>query len=504
LKILKIYLFILCLTLPLFATEKVKVFALHSYSQEYAWTKNQHVGFVSALNKTNKKFEFYTEYLDTKRVKLTPEYEKNFFEYLKNRYKDTNPDLIYVTDDNALEFILRNYKELFDDAQNIPVFFSGINNLQMQTILPSEHFAGVYETKEIKPNIELVKQFSPQTRDIYFLGDNSSTYLSIQKEILLQQENFKTLNFHFISDEHISNIKTMLPNAERSFIILTTIGNFKDDNNKTLLVEESIEKIKENKNVIILSMEDAYMIQGVVGGYVTSGSKQGQKVASLVLQYLNQKSLLNIESVLKSPNVYMFNSKELVNSRIILSEYIARNATFVAQNETFIEKNRALLLNILTIALIFSIFGAIVIFALQGKRYSKQVKKLQELKNTVATLNLQEQFIDNLLSFNDVGYWKLNLKTNELFVSKELYNILEIKDNIYKDDSNLLTYFIHLDDKQLFKEKLNLAKESKSSVKFNHRVVTSNNIVLKATHFIYTQYLNDEASLLIGIIKFEK
>lgn len=486
------------------SADKVKVFALHSYSQEYAWTKNQHVGFVSALNITNKTFEFYTEYLDTKRVQLTPEYEKNFFEYLKNKYKDTNPDVIYVTDDDALEFILRNYKELFNDANNIPIFFSGINNLQMQTILPKEHFAGVYQVEEIRQNIELIKQFSPQTRDIYFIGDSSSTYLNMQKEILLQQENFKNLTFHFISDEHISNIQAMLPNTPRSFVVLTTIGHLKNDNNETLLIEESIEKIKENKNIIILTMQDSYMIQGVVGGYVTSGNKQGKKAAHLVLQYLRQKSLLNIESIAESPNVYMFNSKELVNSRIILSEYIARDATFVGKNEDFVEKNRSMLLNILTIALVFSIFGAITIFALQRKKCNKQAKKLQELENIKVTFNLQEQFLENLLSFNDVGYWKLDTLTNKLFVSKELFHILEIKDDIYKDDSNLLFYFIHLDDKQLFKEKLKLAKQSKSSVKFNHRIITSSKVVLEATHLIYTQEMHDAASLLIGIIKFEK
>ncbi|MCX6076120.1 MAG: diguanylate cyclase [Campylobacterales bacterium] len=503
-KFLKNLLFIILLSLPLFGSEKIKIFILHSYSQEYGWTKNQHEGFVSALNKSNQKFEFYTEYLDTKRVKLTPEYERNFFKYLKNRYQESTPDVIYVTDDNALEFIFKNYKELFTNSAKIPLFFSGINNLEMQNILPSEQFAGVYETKEIKPNIELIKQFSPQTRDIYFVGDNSSTYLSIKKEIQIQQENFKNLNFYFISDEHLSVVQTMLPSTARSFVFLTTIGNFKDDSENTLLVEESIEKIKENKNLIILSMEDAYMLQGVVGGYVTSGNKQGEEAANLVLQYLDAKSLLNVKSLLKSPNIYMFNSKELINSRIILSEYIARDATFVGKHQDFIEKNQSILLNIFTIALIISIFGAVTTFALQRKRCKKQSTKMQQLENIKSTLHLKEQFIDNLLSFKDVGFWKLDTKTDKLFVSEELLNILEIKYDIYKDDSKLLSYFVHLDDKQLFEEKLNIAKESKSPIKFSHKMFTSSNQVLHATHLIYTEFLNQEPSLLIGIIKFEK
>ncbi len=500
---LKNILLILLLSLPLVASPKVKVFTLHSYSQEYPWTKNQHVGFVEGISKSNQKFELYTEYLDTKRLELTSEYEKNYLNYLQLKYKNSEPDMIYVTDDNALTFIHKYYRELFPNVNAIPIFFSGINNLAMQNILPSEQFVGVYETKEIKPNLELIKQFSPQTRDIYFVGDDSSTYFNIQKEIQLQKESFKNLTFHFISDEKISKVKTMLSKESKNFVLLTTIGNFKDDNNNTLLVQESIEKLKENQNLIILSMEDAYMFHGVVGGFVTSGNKQGEEAANLVLKYLQEKSLHNVKSLLKSPNVYMFNSKELINARVILSEYIARDAIFLGKNQDFIEKNQSLLLNILTIAFVLSIFGAITIFALQRKRCAKQSAKLHLLENIRVELHSKEHFITHLLPLNRVGYWKYNLLTNELFLSQELLNILEITDNTYKEDSKFLSYFVHLEDKQLFEEKMNFAKESQTTLQFNHRIVSCNKYILHVTHHIYTEFSNHKPSLLIGIMKFD-
>lgn len=86
---------------------------LHSYSEEYPWTKGQHSSFISNLNKINVHFEFYTEYLDSKRLELTTEYKNNFIQYLKLKYANKNPDLIYVTDDNALKLIAENHNKIF-------------------------------------------------------------------------------------------------------------------------------------------------------------------------------------------------------------------------------------------------------------------------------------------------------------------------------------------------------------------------------------------------------
>jgi len=230
LQLLRTILLAIFISLSLSASDKTTVFILHSYSQEYQWTKKQHDSFVSILSIDNKNIQFYSEYLDTKRLKLTPQYEKNFLEHLKYKYHASHPDVIYVTDDNALNFVIKHTKTIFDSDQDIPVFFSGINNLKLYDTLPKESFAGVYEVKDIVPNIELIKQFSPQTRDIWFIGDNSNTYKSIEKEIQLQHKQFSNLKFHYISDEYISKIKNKLPNKKRSFVILTTIGNLKDDN----------------------------------------------------------------------------------------------------------------------------------------------------------------------------------------------------------------------------------------------------------------------------------
>ncbi|WP_373002447.1 ABC transporter substrate-binding protein [Sulfurimonas sp.] len=497
-------LLILSVTFSLNASDKSSILILHSYSQEYEWTKKQHDSFVKTLKDSNQEFEFFTEYLDTKRLKFTKTYQESFLEYLKMKYSELSPDLIYVTDDNALTFIFSNYKKIFKTNTKIPVFFSGINNFDMQKELPKDTFVGIYELKEIKPNIELIKQFSPQTREIYLIGDDSNTYNSIKKEFESHLSEFTNLNFHYLSDEYITNVKDKLPTKPRSFVILTTIGNFKDAKDNTLLPKESIDVIRQNRNLIILSMEDAYMHRGVVGGYMTSGASQGGGAANLVLEYLQKRSLENISSIEKGSNEYFFNAKELIDSRIILSEYIARDSTLVDHNGDSIDSKKSMFLNIFTVVFIVLFFGVVALFAIERKKYKRQAKKMSRLENLKSKLYAKDQFINNLLSFDDMAYWRLDTIKDELYVSKELLSFLGIDNNIYKDDPNVLTYFIHSNDKKLFGENMSEVKKSKKSITFSHRFVTSNKAVLNVTHKIYTEYINHTASLILGIVKIEK
>ena len=494
------------LYISLNASSKIEIFTLHSYSQEYPWTKSQHKAFIDTLVSEKHTFEFYSEYLDTKRLNFTQEYQDEFVHYLSKKYSNTNIDIIYVTDDNALSFINNNYYKLFQNSKKIPVFFSGVNNLTMHTLLDNNIFKGVYEVKEIKENIELIKQFSPQTRDVYFVGDNSQTYKSIKKTIEHEEHHFNNMKFHYISEHYLFKIFEQLPSHDRSFILLTTIGHLKDEANHTLLVEESIAKIKEKQNTILLTMEDSYMYKGVIGGFVTNGSTQGTEAAKLVLEYLQTKSLAKVKSILKSPNTYIFNSKELINSRIILSEYIARDATIIGKDINFITKNQSFLLSILTLSSIGFFFLAILIYVFFKKkqRQTSQLQLKKECHNIKLKLNAKDQFINSIMSFTHIAYWRLDTDKDELFLSQNLLDILSIDALIYKDDSDALSYFVHEHDKVLFQKNLHLVKENNKSLSFKHKMISSDKKIFNVEHLIYREYLEHSPSpLILGIIKFE-
>ncbi|MFH0708921.1 MAG: diguanylate cyclase [Pseudomonadota bacterium] len=353
---------------------KKRIFILHSYAQEYEWTKLQHLKFVSSLEESlSFPLEISTEYLDTKRLKFDEEYQSFFLHYLQKKYNEYNPDVIYVTDDNALTFFSNHQKALFVGK---PIFFSGINNLFLLSSLDPKKFTGVYETKDIEPNIELIKQFSPQTRDIWIVGDRSTTYQAIESDIKKKIHHFPKYTFHFLSTDKIDEIMQQLPKTPKSFVLLTTIGGWSDQSGRILTLKESINTLKSNKHLILCSMEDAYLLGGVVGGFVTSGANQGLEAAKLATRYFSGEPLSSIHSIIKSPNGYIFDRRALIESRLILSEYTARNAIILNEKKNFFEQHQEMILNTLFIVMtLFLIFLIIVYFvALQKKSHLHQVE----------------------------------------------------------------------------------------------------------------------------------
>jgi hypothetical protein len=499
-----LFFLLILLSVSLEATDKIKIFILHSYSSEYPWTKQQHNSFISTIEQSNINFEFCVEYLDTKRIDFSQKYKNNFLQYLMMKYANRGPDIVYVTDDNALRFIYENYKKLFEDKVKPKVFFSGINNIAIDDILPKDIYRGVYEIKDIKANIELIRQFSPQTRDIYFIGDDSDTYISIKNDIESIRKEFKKFEFHYISDEYIDDLEKKLPTKAKSFVLLTTIGHLKDADSNTLTLKESIDRISKKNNLVIISMEDAYMYKGVLGGYVTSAKLQGSNAAELALEYIDNDSLKDIKSLINGGSEYIFDSKELTNARIFLSDYIGRKATFINKSEDVIEKNKTVLLNILTVVLIILFFSFLTTYAIFRKKCSQKSKRIIALNNIKSKLEAKNQFINNILSIDNVGYWKIDIKSDTLSVSQELFEIFNVSSNIYKNDSRTISYFIHVNDKKLFDEAMDEVKQTNKSKTIQHRIVTSDKVVLNVTHLIYTEYLKQTPVSMIGIIKIEK
>ncbi|OOZ38439.1 hypothetical protein BOW53_15600 [Solemya pervernicosa gill symbiont] len=97
--------------------QAASIFILHSYSQEYNWTKRQHAGFIKAFeSQSNQEPTYATEYLDTKRQHYSEGYADEILRHLSQKYENYRPDLIYVTDDNALSFARNHLPKLFPNT----------------------------------------------------------------------------------------------------------------------------------------------------------------------------------------------------------------------------------------------------------------------------------------------------------------------------------------------------------------------------------------------------
>lgn len=308
------------------ASDSTRILVIHSYSQDYPWTKGQHEGFVDSLKQISPIIK--TEYLDTKRVAYESIYAVNYEKFIEQKYNGFQPDAIYITDDNALKFGLNHIHNLFPDT---PLFFSGVNDYSQLEKLKPNLETGVFEKKEIKPNLDLLSELfsiQPGTQiKLAIVGDNSKTDYVIKEILEKEIKEQKNLSTDYISSNRLDSILASLRESDATIILLTTVGAIKDQNENALNLQSIITSIAQFDDKIVICMEDGYLFDGVLGGYVTSAYSQGKSAANLLQAYLNGTPMASLSPITKSPNEYIFNDKVLE----ILDLSLPKNITDIAR-----------------------------------------------------------------------------------------------------------------------------------------------------------------------------
>jgi len=293
------------------SAHQLDVLAIHSYHQEYPWTSSQYDAFKKQFknNLPEYNINFSSEYLDTKRIAPSSKYQQNFLYYLKAKYGDHRPDIIYVTDDNALNFIYSKSSSL---NWNVPVVFSGINNTNLNKSKSKYPLDGIFEYKDILSSISLAKKITKNASKIIFLGDGGTTDKAIKK--IINEGNYKKDGFEIIhlSFSNLNVLINKLNTLGEGTVILTTIGRIRDNQNTLLKLHTTIKAIS-NTGRKVLVMEDAYLFPGVLGGYVTSGRIQGESAANIASEIVqgNKKGKVKTQSssefILSYPDIKRFN-----------------------------------------------------------------------------------------------------------------------------------------------------------------------------------------------------
>ncbi|MEI6035960.1 MAG: histidine kinase dimerization/phospho-acceptor domain-containing protein, partial [Verrucomicrobiae bacterium] len=359
------------------AAPTTSILVVHSYSQHYPWTQSQDEGFMEALEAdAGGNASVCTEYLDTKRRRYDETYANEFAGYLAMKYAGYHPAAIYVTDDDSLLFARDHLASVFPGT---PVFFSGVNNYDALKTLDSSLVTGVFELKEVVPNIDWLRSFDKDANDLIFVGDGSSTYVPIEKEAK-KVLGALGLRATFIAEKRLDTALEKLRTLPGKYVILTTVGGMADENGQVLPLPEIVKGIA-GAGRIVISMEDSYVMEGVLGGWVTSGHEHGRKAARLLLDNLHGTPVASLPPVLKSPNVFLFDDRALEKDRIILPANVRDQAVLLNPRLSFYELNRGLILGCLVgLATALVLFVSWTIIVLSRKNRALTVSQSHTLE----------------------------------------------------------------------------------------------------------------------------
>ena len=427
----------------LFANTSKDVLLLHSYHKGYTWTDDIS-SQIEKNFKDNKNVELTTVYMDSKRID-TSSYLNNLANLYKEQFQNRKFDLIIVSDNTALDFMIKYHDFLFKDT---PVLFCGINDFD-SSILDVNNIrnfmSGVAEEVDLEKNFELISKLHPKLKNLLIINDTSTTGYAVKKgldPIIKKYE--KKFNIEYTDDLEINNLKQKVSSLDKENSVILFVLLFKDTTGKYFTHKQSFAQVKKVSQVPIYGLWDFYLNNGIVGGLLTSAIAQGDAVSKMAIKVLNGKKISDIPILEKSPNVYMFDYNELKKFNLDVSKQIDNPIIINEPSSVYKEHTKFFLLSIIII-LILSII-VIILKANIQKREKVELELsnrlefdkvlLDTIPNPIYYKNIEGKFLGCNTSFSNLvnsskneiigktafDFFPLNVASKNTQIDQELLN----------------------------------------------------------------------------------
>ncbi|MBD3355118.1 ABC transporter substrate-binding protein [Candidatus Woesearchaeota archaeon] len=288
-----------------------KILYIDSYHQSYEWSKEITNGIKTTLE--GKGIELKIHSLDTKN-NPSEEFKQQAALEAKNIIEEFQPDVLIVSDDNAMKYIVQEY---YKDAE-LPVVFCGVNWDASGYDAPYSNTAGMVEVVLIDKAIEEVSKHANGNRVGFLTGDllsehKNAEYFVKYLDINLQETSF-VKNF-----EEWKN--AFLDLQEKVDIIIMGVPAGIENFNE----QEAEDFILENVKIPIV-IEHDWLIQYALLSYSKIAKEQGEWSAETALRILDGENAGDIPVVQNKKGKIALNLKMAEKLGITFSPELLKNA----------------------------------------------------------------------------------------------------------------------------------------------------------------------------------
>ena len=259
-----------------------EILVLHSNFQSDLQTHEIQNGVENALK--NRDVSLYVSYLDSKARTMTDEESLIYVDFLSKKFEGKSFDAVIVTGKNALQLVQDYPERLF---VNSPIIYAGIK-LEDSSIKDFNHkISGVIESENLFDTVKLSIELFPRTDDIYIITDNSFDNASTNKKIQMLYKQLKQ-QVNIIDDENIESLKKTISDiSSNSVLIFNNLHPDKDESHFLVNHTAVLKSLIPFTRVPVFVVHKHDLIEGVLGGVVTSGFLQGETAANKALQVLS-------------------------------------------------------------------------------------------------------------------------------------------------------------------------------------------------------------------------
>ncbi len=374
------------------------VLVLNSYHDGYAWSDEIVSGMRSFFSGTQFLVDLQIEYLDTKRF-ATPERARALYEFYRDKFKESEFDLVIANDDFAYNFVLEYQDRLFP---GLPVVFCGVNDFNPAKLAGKTNITGLVENVDFEATLRLAARLHPDANHMIVIGDRSVTGMAIQGQLRKVAPRLKgLLDFEYWDDLPLSTMLDRLHAVPQNTLIFV-IPMYLEHEGKLYAADEVLEIVSANVSLPVYSCWRFLLNHGCVGGKLHSGVDHGRMAGSLALRILAGANAGSIPVMERFDDPYAFDYNVLRKLDIHLDQ-LPSGAEIINEPYRFYTIDKGLFWTIMvSLASLVFILVLLVTSIIQRRRIQERVNdQLSFLKILMDAIPLPLYSLTRLGLFQD-------------------------------------------------------------------------------------------------------
>ena len=281
-----------------------EVLVLHSGYQGNEQTREIQKGIEKKFMDSN--VSLYVSYLDSNQ-RMSDQVLIRHVDFLSRKFDTKNFDAVIASGENAYKLVKDYGDRLF---LNTPIILTDIKlkNHSIQDF--SSQLSAVVEPENIVDTVDLGIALFPKTTDIYIVTGSASTSALTEQTIQTLSKN-PLQSVIILNEETDMSLKQIISKAPNNAILI--FSDFSQDKNGVFINRtEMLKSLISIARIPLFVLHQHDLIEGVLGGVVTSGFTQGEAAADKVLQLLKGALIEDLPVEIKLNNKYLIQYAELL------------------------------------------------------------------------------------------------------------------------------------------------------------------------------------------------
>jgi len=333
----------------------------------------------STINASSKSpVSFYSEHLDANRF-FGPEYENDFVQFLKAKYRDRQIDVVIAVGVSALDFITRRGEQLWP---SVPVVFAAIDEATASRLTLPRNVTGVTMQSTLQDMVKVARIVVPDLKAVAIVGDpleRQTFYRHFKDEIPAVAAQFEIVD---LTDLPLAELKKRLAVLSDNTAVIYT-GIYYTSEGISYVPAELVSRIAEWANRPLVVDRSVYLNKGAIGGNIVRAMLIGEQAAHIALRILGGESASDIP-VVKVPSQLIFEWPALQRWKISES-VLPPGSEIQFRVPSVLEQYR---LHILAILAALILQGALITWLLyeRWRRQAAEAQSMQQM-HEIARMN---------------------------------------------------------------------------------------------------------------------